>query len=467
MALSAPVQSDGRPAAAVAAEALERAMREPTTIPWLVKVDGEIIPTEVSLIQLPTQSGSLARIQITDLRERMRTEAIRRRSADLELQNRRIKEANRLKSEFLANMSHELRTPLNAIIGFAELLHDGQVDAASPQHREFLGDILQSGRHLLQLVNDVLDLAKVEAGKLEFRPEPMQPTKALREVAAILRTTVAAKRIKLEIDVHATIAAAGDAIVLDPARFKQVAYNYLSNALKFSADGGTVTARVVPEGDTNLRFEVEDDGIGIAPNDIARLFNEFQQLDAGAARRHQGTGLGLALTRRIVEAQGGSVGVRSAVGQGSTFHAILPRRTRAMMAPLVPRTTTRDGAQTVLVVEDDARDQAQLVTTLSSAGYSVELASTGAEALARWRERRFDALTIDLLLPDMSGLDLLAALAGEGKPPVPIIVVTVVPDANVVAGFPVHDVLHKPVNRDSLLASLQRAGVPATVIGGG
>ena len=462
MTLSAPVQSDGRAAGEVAVEAIARAMREPTTIPWLVKIDTEIIPTEISLIQLPTQTGSVARIQISDLRERIHNEAMRRRSAELEQQNRRIQEANRLKSEFLANMSHELRTPLNAIIGFAELLHDGQVEPSSPQHREFLCDILSSSRHLLQLVNDVLDLAKVEAGKLEFRPEPMQPKKALDEVAAILRTTVAAKRIKLEIDVSPRIDDDPYGIVLDPSRFKQVAYNYLSNALKFTPDGGTVIARVLPDGEANLRFEVEDSGIGIAASDVPRLFSEFQQLDAGTSKRHQGTGLGLALTRRICEAQGGSVGVRSTLGAGSTFHAILPKRTRAMVTPLVPRTLTRDGAQTVLVVEDDARDQAQLVTTLSSAGFSVELATTGAEALARWRERRFDAVTIDLLLPDMSGLDLLAALAGEGKLVVPIIVVTVVPDANVVAGFPIHEVLHKPVNRDSLLASLQRAGVSAT-----
>ncbi|MCW5803688.1 MAG: response regulator [Deltaproteobacteria bacterium] len=468
LSLSAPVQSDGRPAAEYAADNLARAMTgERVTIPWLMLVEGEIIPTEISMIQLPTQAGNLARVQIVDLRERMKMEAMRRRSADLELQNRRIQEANRLKSEFLANMSHELRTPLNAIIGFAELLHDGQVDAASPQHKEFLGDILTSGRHLLQLVNDVLDLAKVEAGKLEFRPEPIDIRKSLVEVAAILRTTAAGKRIRLEIEVDPALAEDKRGIVLDPSRFKQVAYNYLSNALKFTANGGRVIARIGPEGDSNLRFEVEDNGIGISANDVGRLFSEFQQLDAGAAKRHQGTGLGLALTRRIVEAQGGSVGVNSAVGTGSTFHAILPRRTRAMVTPLVPRTTTRDGAQTVLVVEDDARDQAQLVTTLSGAGFSVELATTGAEALARWRERRFDALTIDLLLPDMSGLDLLAALAGEDRrPTIPIIVVTVVPDANVVAGFPVHDVLHKPVNRDSLLASLQRAGVSGTLVEG-
>jgi CheY-like chemotaxis protein len=147
---------------------------------------------------------------------------------------------------------------------------------------------------------------------------------------------------------------------------------------------------------------------------------------------------------------------------------VLPRRVEVLAEPVRPRTITRDGARTVLVVEDDARDQAQLVATLASAGYSVETATTGAEALTRWRSRKFDAITIDLLLPDMSGLDLLAALHGENRTlGTPIIVVTVVSDTNVVAGFSVHEVLHKPLDRESLLASLVRAGVQGSKVENG
>ncbi len=396
---------------------------------------------------------------LRESRERAQTDEIRRRSQELELQNRRIQEASRLKSEFLANMSHELRTPLNAIIGFAELLHDGQVDPAMPEFREFLGDILASGRHLLQLINDVLDLAKVEAGRLEFRPEPVDLSKVIGEVCAILRTTAAAKQIRIEIDVDPAVRD----VVLDAGRFKQVAYNYLSNALKFTAPEGRVTIRARVVDDDTFRVEVEDTGIGVAAGDLGRLFVEFQQLESGSGKRHQGTGLGLALTKRLVEAQGGSVGVTSILGQGSTFYALLPRRSTTTIE--LPRTRTRPpapkpGASTILVVEDDLRDQAQLVSALHDAGYAVEIATTGAEALTRWRERPFDAITIDLLLPDMSGLDLLAALHGERRAPsVPIIVVTVVPDAKVVAGFDVHEILYKPLDRANLLASLQRAGV--------
>ena len=400
--------------------------------------------------------------------ERAKSEEIRRRSVELEMQNRRIQEANRLKSEFLANMSHELRTPLNAIIGFAELLHDGAVDPESPQHQEFLGDILNSGRHLLQLINDVLDLAKVEAGKLEFRPENVDLHKLVNEIAAILRTTLAAKRIRLETDLDPAIGQ----VFLDPGRLKQIAYNYLSNALKFSPANGKVTLRFTAEGDDMFRLEVTDEGIGIADKDLGKLFVEFQQLEAGTAKKHQGTGLGLALTKRLAEAQGGSIGVKSVVGAGSTFYAVIPKHVAALSDIVMPRVSTRDrtslsvGARSVLVVEDDVRDQAQLLATLASAGYDVELAATGSEALAKWRDRRFDAVTIDLLLPDMSGLDLLSALHKDPRATgVPIIVVTVVPDTNVIAGFSVHDVLHKPLDTDSLLASLVRAGVATPRIG--
>jgi len=334
---SPPLQPDGRVSSEAAAEYVAKARTGVTvTFEWTYLIDGQQVPAEITFVPLPTPGGNLARVSILDLRERRHAEEMKRLAADLELQNRRIQEANRLKSEFLANMSHELRTPLNAIIGFAELLHDGAVDPSTPQHREFLGDILSSGRHLLQLINDVLDLAKGEAGKLEFRPEEVALDQLVREVSAVLKTVAASKRIRLEVEIDPAITAA----FLDPARFKQVIYNYLSNALKFTPDGGRVMLRISPEQPDHFRVEVIDTGIGIAPDQHERLFVEFQQLDVGAAKRHQGTGLGLALTRRLVEAQGGSVGVSSRSGEGSTFHAVLPRRIEVMMEPARPRTVT-------------------------------------------------------------------------------------------------------------------------------
>jgi signal transduction histidine kinase len=239
---------------------------------------------------------------------------------DLDAENRVAQEANRMKSEFLANMSHELRTPLNAIIGFAKLMVHGKVGPVSPQHQEFLRDILQSSNHLLQLINDVLDLAKVEAGKMEFHAEPIDLTELLGEVSNTLRPVAESKHIAVE----TAIDPACRSLHLDPGKLKQVLYNYLSNALKFTNERGRVEVRARLEGAHAFRIEVEDSGVGIKPQDLKLLFSEFKQLDSSMAKRYQGTGLGLALTRRIIEAQGGTVGVRSTFGRGSVFHAVLP-----------------------------------------------------------------------------------------------------------------------------------------------
>jgi signal transduction histidine kinase len=241
---------------------------------------------------------------------------------DLDTEKRSAQEANRMKSEFLANMSHELRTPLNAIMGFAKLMVHGKVGPVSAQQQEFLGDILKSSNHLLQLINDVLDLAKVEAGRMEFHPEPIDLAQLVGEVRDILRAVAAGKQIRIDTTIDSTCGG----LELDPGKLKQVLYNYLSNALKFTPDSGRVFIRVRPEGLDSFRVEVEDTGIGIRPEDVRNLFTEFRQLDSSASKKYQGTGLGLALTRRITEAQGGRVGVHSLVGKGSTFFVVLPRR---------------------------------------------------------------------------------------------------------------------------------------------
>jgi PAS domain S-box-containing protein len=236
---------------------------------------------------------------------------------------RSLQEASRMKSEFLANMSHELRTPLNGIIGFAEFLLDGKPGALAPKQREYLGDILTSGRHLLQLINDVLDLSKVEAGKMELSPEAFRLDEAIDEVCAVARAIAQKKRIEIRVVVDAELAT----VTLDAQKFKQVLYNLLSNAVKFTNDGGHVGIVARPDGGRRFRVEVSDDGIGIRSEDLPRLFREFEQLDSGAARRYGGTGLGLSLTRKIVELQGGSVAVVSQPGVGSTFTVELPRDT--------------------------------------------------------------------------------------------------------------------------------------------
>jgi signal transduction histidine kinase len=244
---------------------------------------------------------------------------------ELEVFSHQLEEASRLKSEFLANMSHELRTPLNAIIGFSELMQDGRAGPVSDRQKEFLGDVLGSSHHLLLLINDVLDLAKVESGKMEFYPEPVDLPRLVGEARDTFKALTEKNQIRLGVEIDPSLVG----VSIDPAKLKQVLYNYLSNAIKFTSKGGSVKLSIRPDGAEAFRLEVEDNGIGIRPEDIGRLFTEFEQLDAGAAKKYQGTGLGLALTRRIVEAQGGRVGVSSEPGQGSTFYAVLPRLARA------------------------------------------------------------------------------------------------------------------------------------------
>ena len=285
------------------------------------KKSGERIAVEVIGYSIEHETGPARLVVVNDVTSRDRAEQAQRDAAALMEENRRILEASRLKSEFLANMSHELRTPLNAIVGFAELMHDEEV---SPEEtHEYLGDVLSSARHLLGLINDVLDLAKVEAGKLEFSPEQIACSALAEEVVNVLRPLAAGKQMNVEISIDPALD--GD-VFLDPVRLKQVLYNYLSNALKFTAQEGKVAVRMRAQGDDYFRLEVEDNGPGIDSGDLDRLFVEFQQLESGANRSHEGTGLGLALTRRLVEAQGGSVGVYSQHGRGSVFHAILPRK---------------------------------------------------------------------------------------------------------------------------------------------
>jgi len=269
------------------------------------------------------QVAHLLGISIDITERRQATELRRDLYARLEAENHRVLKATRSKSEFLANMSHELRTPLNAIIGFSELLRDGMAGSLSAQQTEFMGDILDSGRHLLGLINDILDLAKVEAGKLAFHPSTVNLGDILDEVRSTLRVAAGEKSIM----VATLVAPELGPVQLDAVRLKQILYNYLSNALKFTAAGGRVELRALaePGDDTRFRVEVEDSGIGIAAEDLPRLFVEFQQLDGGSTRKHGGTGLGLALVKRLVEAQGGSVAVRSTPGVGSLFMATLPR----------------------------------------------------------------------------------------------------------------------------------------------
>ena len=274
-----------------------------------LRADGSEFPIEISLSPLETEEGRLVSSAIRDITERKRIE-------------QRLHRASRMKSEFLATMSHELRTPLNGIIGFSELLVDEKIGPLNPRQREFLGDILRSGQHLLQLINDVLDLSRVESGKLVLYPELFETEKAIREICAVVSPMTKKKGIKVSV----AVAPSAQSVVLDPHKFKQVLYNLLSNAAKFTDEGGAIGVEAALEDNGRLRLSVRDDGVGIAAEDLDRVFQEFTQIDSGSARRNEGTGLGLALTRKLAEFQGGGIEVDSRLGVGSVFTVRLPQQ---------------------------------------------------------------------------------------------------------------------------------------------
>ncbi|HUJ29622.1 MAG TPA: CHASE domain-containing protein [Myxococcales bacterium] len=307
--LTAPQWRDGN--AAIREQLTKTGYAGPLEKEYLRK-DGSAVHVMV-VIALIDPGNTMA--FILDVSERERAEKLQR-------ENEQILEASRLKSEFLANMSHELRTPLNAIIGFTQMMADGELGAVSDIQKESMEDVLLSSRHLLQLINDVLDLAKVESGKLEFHPREVRLEELVAEVVSTLGAPLADKRLRVDVQVDAALGT----VSADEVRLKQVLYNYLSNSIKFSPPEADIAVRARPEGDGAFRLEVEDHGIGIQDDDLGKLFVTFQQLDSGSAKKHPGTGLGLALTRRLVEAQGGSVGVKSTFGSGSVFHVVLPRK---------------------------------------------------------------------------------------------------------------------------------------------
>jgi PAS domain S-box-containing protein len=391
---------------------------------------------------------------MSDITDRKQLEEqLRSQNLILEDRNRRIEAASRMKSEFLANMSHELRSPLNGIIGFSELLYDGKLGALPERPREFVGRIHASSSHLLQLINGVLDLSKIEAGHLEFRPERLFVSQVVQEVTGILGGLAAEKRIRIETEIEAGV----DEVTIDAGRLRQVLYNYLSNALKFTGERGCVVVRLKSEGAAEFRLEVSDTGIGVSEEDLARLFVEFQQLDATTAKRYQGTGLGLALTKRIVEAQGGRVGVASRPGEGSTFFAVLPR------APVTAAGS--GGVAKILVIDDQKLDQLLLTRILQSNGYLVETAATCAEAYEKCRGEQFDAITLDLVLPDGPGWEALDRIRSlERHRNTPVVVISGCERADLEIPVAVVGFLTKPVRPDHLIGALKRVGVPMRIV---
>jgi signal transduction histidine kinase/DNA-binding response OmpR family regulator len=401
-----------------------------------------------------------------EIAERERAEAALRSahetllSANRELQ-RAAEEAagaSRMKSEFLANMSHELRTPLTSVLGYAELMRQGKVSPVSPVQAEFLDEISAAGKRLLAQINSILDLAKVEAGRMVFHPIPVEVAALVYEALNAQRPIIQEKGIAVETQIQAGL----PTVEVDPEKLRQVLDNYLSNAFKFTGDGGRITVRAALEGRDRFRLEVEDTGIGIRPEDGHRLFAQFVQLETGLAKKYPGTGLGLALTRKLVEAQGGRVGFRSKPGEGSAFFAELPVRP-GLPAPLAPPrpSPAAPRAARVLVVESNPGDREWLAGIVARAGCEFDLAESGAPALALCEQRTYDAITLDLLLPDVPGSEVVERIrAGARNSTVPIIVVSAFVKPGMLEALDVQAFLVKPAAEDELTAHMERVGVP-------
>ncbi len=374
--------------------------------------------------------------------------------AKVEERTKQLVAANRAKSQFLASMSHELRTPLNAILGFSELLSDdvtGRYDDATRQR--FLGQIHSSGKHLLQLINDILDLSKVEAGQMTLHLEPVEVADIVEDVRATVEPLARSKSIGLQIS-----SVRGLGLVADASKVKQMVLNLVSNAIKFTPREGRIGIDVRGAG-SRLEVAVSDTGVGIAKEDLGRLFTEFQQLDAGPGRRQEGTGLGLALTKRFAEMHGGEVTVESTLGAGSTFTIRLPRDvgTGAPQPVDEGSKATNPNAPLVLVVEDNPAASEILGRHLDSGGFRMAAARSGQEALQMAKALKPAAITLDILLPGFDGWEVLTRLkADEATRNIPVVVVSVIDKQALGKALGAIDYFVKPVDGKALLSHLSQ-----------
>jgi signal transduction histidine kinase/CheY-like chemotaxis protein len=376
----------------------------------------------------------------------------------LELQNREVERATRLKSKFLASMSHELRTPLNAIVGFSDLLAEQTAGQLNDKQKRFVNHIRQGSSHLLQLINDILDLSKIEAGQLELHCEDFQIAETLPEVLSTIRPLAMAKNIKVEQELEINAA-----VFADRVRFKQILYNLLSNAVKFTPKDGRITLRCYLAG-VSVCVSVMDTGIGIRPEDQAMVFEEFRQVEGKAGDSQEGTGLGLAITRRLVEQQGGKILLQSELGKGSTFSFTLPqgKKTAPLAStagmPSIPITRTEgDKYKPLILIVDDEPSARELLASYLHSQYRIAMAESGKEAIQRVHELRPDAITLDILMDNGDGFETLVALRKDPETAeLPVIILSVNDQKQVGFALGASEYLVKPISKSALLEAMRK-----------
>ncbi|RLC81171.1 MAG: hypothetical protein DRI81_03105 [Chloroflexi bacterium] len=383
---------------------------------------------------------------------------LQQRAGALEEANVRLKELDRLKDQFLANMSHELRTPLNSILGFSEVLIDGLVGELPPEQKDCVRDIHFSGEHLLTLINDILDLSKIEAGRMTLSPAPVDVEMLLAGVQATIAPLLEKKSQVLEIEWDDDL----PILIADLFRIKQVLLNLLSNANKFTPSKGLITLYCRLADPATILFSVTDTGIGIKPEDQELIFEEFRQVDGSASREMSGTGLGLAISKRLIEMHGGHIWVESEYGRGSTFSFLLPLAGPPETRPEPARKTALlPQSKIVLVVEDDRQFNNLLAFYLRQEGYTPVQHYSGTGVLERASELRPALITLDIMLPEQDGWDVLRALKSDPQTKdIPVLFISGVEDGELAFSLGAVDYLVKPVRRENLQTLLEKLAPP-------
>ena len=433
--------------------------REQTTELCLYRSDGGFFWGTVSLAPVEDEQGRVTFFVgvVTDVTARRRyEEQLERARADAEAAKEQAEEANVSKSQFLANMSHELRTPLNAVIMYSELLQEEAVDEGVESFVPDLDKIRNAGKHLLSLVNGVLDLSKIEAGKMELYLETFGIDPMIRDVATTVQPLVETHKNALELDV------AGDVgeMHADLTKVRQVLFNLLSNACKFT-EGGTIRVSVRRDGG-DVTMAVADSGIGMTDEQLGRLFQAFTQADASTTRKYGGTGLGLVISKRFCEMMGGTIAVTSAAGEGTTFTVTLPARV-AEPAPAEPPPAEEVGSPgdprrgTVLVIDDDPGVREVIGRTLTDDGVRVVAAADGVEGLRLAAELRPTLIFLDVMMPKMDGWAVLTQLKNDpALRDIPVVMLTLVNASEMGYVLGASEYLGKPIDRDRLANVLSK-----------
>lgn len=422
--------------------------------------------------------------ELQELNEKLETKVIER-TAELREANRALERSNELKSKFIATMSHELRTPLNSILGFSELLLADTLHPLTEKQKRYATNVFSSGSHLLQLINNILDLAKIESGKMELNYESFPVQRVISEVESVLRPLADKKNQKLLIN----SADGAPVIRADRVKFKQILYNLLSNSIKFTSDGGDIIieAGIIKDSydaaatsAANLRqvdtgffmLTVTDTGIGIKKEDQGRIFGEFEQVDSSFARRYEGTGLGLALTKRLAELHGGEIRVESEEGKGSKFMLLMPLMEKAPIAEGLLGSVSeaytppydagaffkdkKGGRPLILVVEDDLPTSELMTLYLVQSGYRVAHAYSGADAISRVHELKPFAVVLDIMLPGKDGWEILQEMKSIPElKDIPVIISSIIDNNELGFALGASDYLVKPVDKNTLFEKLK------------